>query len=231
MTRDLPLLILAATVCAYWATVIGLAVHKRLRHGRGAGVWPRQRAERVLWLLIGPDVLAWIALPVLACADRASWLAPPAWAAEMPALALRWTAALMGVGCYLASLVCWRRMGRSWSMAVVPKEKVELVTSGPYRWVRHPIYALSILLMIASAAVLPIVPMLLLAAAHTLTLTLKARNEERYLTRQIGAAYLTYIASVGRFWPRWSSAAAPRSTAADHGSGQAPADHESRPAA
>jgi MFS family permease len=47
--------------------------------------------------------------------------------------------------------------------------------------VRHPIYGYQILLMLASLAVLPTVPMLVVAAVHLALMLSKSRNEEAYL--------------------------------------------------
>jgi protein-S-isoprenylcysteine O-methyltransferase Ste14 len=207
MVKDGPLFTLALVVSAYWATVAVLVLHRRLRHGQGAGVLPRQRFERRLWLLLVPVVLAWVVLPLLACTERLSWLRLPPWAGVPWVGAVRWIAAALALACYLLSLVCWLRMGRSWSMAVVPGRDAQLVTEGPYRWVRHPIYALSVLLMLASALVLPVAPLAVLAAAHLLAFSLKARNEERHLEERFGASYRLYCRQAGRFWPRWSSLA------------------------
>jgi len=95
-------------------------------------------------------------------------------------------------------------MGKSWRMAVTPRERTELVTTGLYAYLRHPIYALSILLMLCSAVVVATVPMLVVAAIHIALMVLKARNEERFLLTVHGDAYRSYCRRTGRFfpWPR-----------------------------
>ncbi len=57
-----------------------------------------------------------------------------------PPLALGWIAAVLTV--LGVAFAIWARthLGRNWSPAPAIKEKHELVTSGPYRFVRHPIY-------------------------------------------------------------------------------------------
>lgn len=87
-------------------------------------------------------------------------------------------------------------------MAVTPREKTRLVTTGLYRAIRHPIYALSILLMTATAVVLPTAPMIAVAVVHVTLMNLKARNEERHLLAVHGEAYADYLAGTGRFLPR-----------------------------
>jgi protein-S-isoprenylcysteine O-methyltransferase Ste14 len=93
-------------------------------------------------------------------------------------------------------------MGKSWRMAVTPGERTELVTTGLYRSIRHPIYALSIALMLCTAAILPSPPMLALAAVHVALMAMKARNEEAHLLRLHGDSYASYVARTGRFLPR-----------------------------
>ena len=54
---------------------------------------------------------------------------------------LSWPAALVALAAYLATLVCWKKMGKSWRMGIDPNETTQLIITGPYRHVRHPIYA------------------------------------------------------------------------------------------
>jgi protein-S-isoprenylcysteine O-methyltransferase Ste14 len=205
MFKDVPLFILAATVGTYWGTVALLVLYKRVRHGRSSGLLPRRGYEWRLWALIVPVVLAWITLPMLAVGGRVAWLALPDWAHDGSwAYGPRWAAAVLAVACYLMSLYSWLLLGRHWSMAIVPGQTSQLVTRGAYRWVRHPIYSLSMGLMLASAVVLPTVPMVLVACLHLVAMNLKARYEEGYLGKSFGPAYAEYCRQVGRFWPRRS---------------------------
>ena len=200
---DVPILVIASTVSAYWATVVLLVVYRRLRHGHSAGVIPRQRFERRLYRILLPVFLAWIVLPWLALSVRMPGLAVPDWATDVPVvLGIRAVAAAVAVVCYGLSLVCWLRMGRSWTMAIVPKQETRLVTAGPYRWVRHPIYALSILLMLMTAVVVQTVPMVIAAGLHFYVMWRKARHEEGHLLTHFGAEYERYCDRVGRFCPR-----------------------------
>jgi protein-S-isoprenylcysteine O-methyltransferase Ste14 len=90
-------------------------------------------------------------------------------------------------------------------MAVTPDQKTELVTTGLYGYIRHPIYALSILLMLCSAAVVPTIPMAGVAVVHILLMFTKARNEERFLLGAQGDAYARYCRRTGRFVPRFGA--------------------------
>ncbi len=198
---DVPLLILATTISTYWSTVVLLIFYRRLRHGHSAGVIPRSASSR-LWRILVPVVCGWITFPWLAAKLHVIGLAVPAWTELAPVFVLRTIAAAIAVVCYLLSLACWLRMGRNWTMAVVPRQESQLVTAGLYRWVRHPIYSLSILLMLCSAVVMPTVLMVVLAALHVYVMTRKARHEEGHLLQRFGPQYARYCEQVGRFCPR-----------------------------
>ena len=87
-------------------------------------------------------------------------------------------------------------------MGIDPAERTGLVVTGPFAFVRHPIYALSSLLMLASAAAVPHAAMLVVGAIHLAFLQWEARREERHMVRSHGEVYERYMANVGRFVPR-----------------------------
>src|SRR6476620_10287488 len=100
------------------------------------------------------------------------------------------------------TLVCWKRMGRSWRMGIDPNEKTQLVVAGPYAYVRHPIYALQSLLLLASFVAVPNALMLVVMLLGMILLQWEARREENYLLRVHGAQYEDYLRRVGRFIPK-----------------------------
>jgi protein-S-isoprenylcysteine O-methyltransferase Ste14 len=200
---DFPLLLLTATITAYWLGVGVMVVRVRRKTHRIVGLVPEQRVERLMWLVWVPLVAAWIALPYLALTKTGEPWALPVLATREPALVLlRWTAALVAVLCLASTAKCWARMGKDWRMDVGVATKTELITDGPFRRIRHPIYAFSILLMLCSATIVPTVPMLAVAAVHVALMILKARNEERHLLASHGETYERYVRRTGRFLPR-----------------------------
>jgi len=206
--KDLPAAVLTATIWAYWLCVGVMIVRIRRKTRKQAGVIPRQRLERLMWLVWVPLVAAWVTLPYLAATRSVPPWAVPDFARNPPWIALSWMAALIAIACLGLSIECWMRMGSRWRMAVVPGERTELVTSGLYAWIRHPIYALSVTLMAASAVILPTVPMLAVAAIHVSLMVIKARNEEAFLHGVHGEVYARYCAQTGRFFPRFTGRAA-----------------------
>jgi len=103
-----------------------------------------------------------------------------------------------------AALFQWaaRTMGRNWSLVARVREDHQLVTDGPFRWVRHPIYAAMALLLVGWALTGGRETYLLIALPIFLIGTLiRTTQEEALLQRQFGAHYDDYAARVKRFVP------------------------------
>ena len=101
---------------------------------------------------------------------------------------------------------CWwarRHLGRFWSAEVTRKEAHRVVDTGPYRFVRHPIYT-GFIMIYAGMAIICASPMGVLAfAMMALGLWLKARVEEQFLMEELGiAAYGSYRARTPMLMPR-----------------------------
>ncbi len=204
---DFPLVLLTATIWAYWFSVGFMIVRLRRRTRKLVGLVPEQRVERYMWLVWVPLVAAWCALPYLAQFRTEPPLGLPEFARPPAYAMLRWTAAGVALACLLLTIRCWARMGSDWRMDVAVSKPTNLITDGLFRHIRHPIYAFSMLLMLCSAAILPTLPMAVIATIHIVLMNLKARNEERHLLRAHGEAYQRYLARTGRFFPRVSGPA------------------------
>jgi protein-S-isoprenylcysteine O-methyltransferase Ste14 len=130
--------------------------------------------EAVPGVPVGEMVVAW-SLLVAACAAGALLTG------EFSRTSLRAGAPLLLVGGLLA-LAAVRALGRG----------RELVTRGPYRWVRHP-YFLGILLMLVGAIVaMRSLPALILLYPTVRITAQRARREEHNLALRFGDAYLAY---------------------------------------
>lgn len=102
------------------------------------------------------------------------------------------------------AIAVWARycIGEYWSARVTLKEGHQIIRSGPYRFVRHPIYT-GILLAAAGTAIVVgewrgTLAVCLLLAAHSL----KAWREERLLFTEFGEQYQAYRRSTGFLFPR-----------------------------
>lgn len=96
--------------------------------------------------------------------------------------------ALAGVMLSGLLLTWWARLhlGLLWSSAISRKEDHRIVDTGPYAFVRHPIYTGLITALLATSTVEATVTALMGAALIAFGLWLKARSEERFLVAELG---------------------------------------------
>jgi protein-S-isoprenylcysteine O-methyltransferase Ste14 len=113
-------------------------------------------------------------------------------------------------GAGLAALgiaICfWARwhLGSNWSGTVTLKEGHELIGSGPYRAIRHPIYT-GILLALLGTAVQMGQPRAFLAVLVALaSFYVKARREESFLAEEFGERFAAHAKRTGMFLPHFS---------------------------
>jgi protein-S-isoprenylcysteine O-methyltransferase Ste14 len=103
-----------------------------------------------------------------------------------------------------AALFFWaaRTMGANWSIMARMRQGHELVTSGPFAIVRHPIYLAMLLFMLSLATATAHESALWAAVPVFVVGTLiRTTREEALLRAEFGASYDSYAARVKRFIP------------------------------
>jgi protein-S-isoprenylcysteine O-methyltransferase Ste14 len=105
----------------------------------------------------------------------------------------------LGVG-----LAVWARrtLGQNWSAAVTLKESHELIRSGPYARIRHPIYSGVILGLLGTALAIGEWRALVGAAVLFASYFIKSRKEENLLAHEFGPAFQEHRSRTGMFLPR-----------------------------
>ena len=93
-------------------------------------------------------------------------------------------------------------LGRKWSSAPMVREQHELIRSGPYRVVRHPIYTGILLAMIGTFLASGKVRGLLAVSFVWIGWTIKSRIEEEFMMRTFGAQYEEYRQTTAALFPR-----------------------------
>jgi protein-S-isoprenylcysteine O-methyltransferase Ste14 len=96
----------------------------------------------------------------------------------------------------------WARahLGRNWGMPMSVKDDPELITSGPYRLVRHPIYTGVVIALMGTALVVGL-RLWIVAAAFFAYLLYSASHEEREMTRRFPDRYPEYRAHTKKLVP------------------------------
>lgn len=115
------------------------------------------------------------------------------------------TGAVAALGCALCAagigFAIWARLslGDNWGMPMTLREQPELVTRGPYAFVRHPIYTGMTFAMLGTALVVP--PYWALVVACCVYFGFGARREEKDMLAQFPEQYAAYRRRTKMFFP------------------------------
>jgi protein-S-isoprenylcysteine O-methyltransferase Ste14 len=164
----------------YWSLAALSARPTRRRESLGS------RLAHLLPLTVGGVLLAWRALPWAALSRR---LWPPSPFPDWIGVAL-----LAGG----LAFAVWARvhLGSNWSGTVTVKEGHELVRSGPYAQVRHPIYTGLLAAVLGTAIASDTVRAALAFAIIAAALARKLRTEEAFMRATFPGEYERYSAAV-----------------------------------
>ena len=179
-----------------WA--IGYAHRKAMRKHGSRFAQCANEYKPLVWIrvLLGFPLWAFL-IDWLASAGWFPWalVSLPMWA--------RWSG--VGFGVVVAALMWWTMLalGSNYRGTMGLHANHELVTHGPYRFVRHPMNAffplVSIFLFLLSANwVLGVVALILIGTISIV----RAPMEERQLIERFGKEYRAYMRRTGRFFPR-----------------------------
>lgn len=140
----------------------------------------------VAWTLVGLQAVLLVGLVLVPTSDDWPEL-------DAPAVAL----VAIGVGLGLWSIAVF---GRGVTPSPLPAASASMVTRGPYRWVRHPMYTAVLILSAGVALRSRNLVALVLFVVLAGFFVLKARWEEHRLVATY-PSYATYATKVGRFLP------------------------------
>ncbi len=93
-------------------------------------------------------------------------------------------------------------LGTNLADTVVTKARHTLITSGPYRWGRHPFYVVFALAVAANSLVTANWFLALTCVISVALIVIRRRQEEEELIEWFGDEYRGYLARTGRFFPR-----------------------------
>jgi len=177
--------------------VLPIMIYHRVRaHAGGEKLDRRQEGLFILFTLrpIGLAVMAGL-FTFMVNPARMAWSSMP-----LP-IWLRWTG--VGFGVAGGALLLWtlRNLGRNLTDTVVTRRKHTLVTTGPYRRVRHPFYVAVALIMLSNALAAANWFLLIGGAAAISLLAIRVRIEEAQLLARFGGAYEAYMKRTHRFLP------------------------------
>lgn len=192
--------VVAGSGLVYWAGVFVNARRVQRKIGRSPNMTPRGTKERVLWIGWLLIIAGWIGQPFFVRLETAcAFVRLHAACLEPVSLMIGILLVLAG---YAGTLWCYAIMGSAWRIGVNQEEKNQLVTAGPFARVRHPIYALQVVMLAGALLLLPTIFSAVLLVLHLVCVWLKAADEEAYLIATHGESYRAHILRTGRLFPK-----------------------------
>lgn len=194
-------LIFRGLTLAILVTILSISARFRRRADREGGALRGENGLRLVLILRLLSLV--VLLPLLGYLINPAWVS---WARiELPSW-LRWLGAAGGALAVPLAIWVLGSIGTNISPSHATREGHQLVTHGPYRWVRHPLY---------SAGMVLCVSLTLLTALWTLgvgmliplaVLLWRTPREEARLIEAFGDEYRAYMRRTGRFFPRLRAA-------------------------
>ncbi len=142
----------------------------------------------IMWLsviiyLLNPDGMAWSSLNL------------PFWLRSVG----------VGLGIFTLPLAYWvfSSLGKNITTTVAIRKNHSLVTHGPYRWIRHPLYMVGALFFSSISLLTANWFIALSGLTMLLMLWVRLPKEEANLLERFGDEYRIYMARTERFLPKW----------------------------
>ncbi len=181
----------------FLANFLIVATHRAQARKAGGDVSQKEEGAAI-WIplrLLG--LAGWLSLFVYMINPR--WMD---WSSVVLPNWLRWVG--VGIVTLVIPLAYWstRAIGNNVTRTVVTREDHELITHGPYRWVRHPLYAVGILFFSGLSLIAANWFMATTLALALVLVILRIPREEAMLIERFGDAYRDYQRRTGRFFPR-----------------------------
>jgi protein-S-isoprenylcysteine O-methyltransferase Ste14 len=149
------------------------------------------RILRVFIFLIAIVLLSTTRIPL-------PWLYLQLWPAGLLPF---WLGAAVTIAGLLFAVWAREHLGSNWSRSVTIKQGHELITTGPYAVVRHPIYTGILIGFLGMAIAISQVRGFIVFVLIFLALWIKLRMEEQWMRSQFGEAYAAYVRQTAALVP------------------------------
>lgn len=177
-------------------TAISLRYLKKAKAGstifrrREEGI-PLSVAIVVFYLAYGVGVVTYFLNP--------NWMA---WSAVVIPLWIRWAGSLPLL--FGAFWIIWglHHIGGNLTISIRTREDHALITTGPYEWVRHPLYTAGIVESVGVCLMMANWFVVVSAGLFWTLIAVRTPREEKKLIEKFGDAYCQYMQRVGRFVPK-----------------------------
>lgn len=172
----------------------------------------RRKADRATGEKISRKVDGTAMMTIIRLGGLILWMSPfvylinPAWMAwskiGLPEW-VRWLGALLGILCSIGIYWLFSSIGSGITPTSATRKQHVLVTSGPYRWVRHPLYTLGSSLFISFGMMADNWFIAALGLLTFILMAIRTPKEEKNLVDKFGDDYREYMKRTGRFLPKF----------------------------
>lgn len=179
--------------------------------GMGISSYFRLKADRDTGEKIPRKVDGSFFMTIIRLGGLILWLSPlvylinPAWMAwskiGLPE-SVRWLGVGIGILCTFGIYWLFSSIGTGITPTSATRQQHQLVTKGPYRWVRHPLYTVGSSMFIAFGMMADNWFIALLGVLAFLGMAARTPKEEANLIEKFGDEYREYMKRTGRFFPK-----------------------------
>lgn len=179
--------------------------------GVGISSYFRRKADRETGEKISRKVDGTVTMTMIKIGGLILWFSPliylirPGWMAwskvGLPDWT-RWLGVAIGILCVLGIYWLFSSIGSGITPTSATREQHKLVTSGPYRWVRHPLYTVGSSLFISFGMMADNWFIAALGILAFIGMAIRTPKEEANLIEKFGDEYRQYMKRTGRFFPK-----------------------------
>jgi protein-S-isoprenylcysteine O-methyltransferase Ste14 len=179
--------------------------------GIGISGYFRRKADRDSGESISRKVDGTLTMNLIRIGGLILWFSPlvylinPAWMAwskvGLPEW-VRWLGVVIGVLCVFGIYWLFSSIGSGITPTSGTRKEHKLVTSGPYRWVRHPLYTVGSSMFLAFGMMADNWFVALLGILAFIGMAIRTPKEEANLIEKFGDEYRDYMKRTGRFFPK-----------------------------
>ena len=179
--------------------------------GIGISTYFRRKADRDKGESISRKVDGTLTMNLIRIGGLILWFSPlfylinPAWMAwskiGLPEW-VRWLGVVLGILCVFGIYWLFSSIGSGITPTSATRKEHKLVTSGPYRWVRHPLYTVGSSLFIAIGMMADNWFIAMLGLLAFIGMAIRTPKEEANLVEKFGDEYRDYMKRTGRFFPK-----------------------------
>lgn len=182
--------------------------------GAGISIYFRSKADRNSGGSISRNADGNLMMTVIRLVGLVLWLSPlvylahPAWMGwskiGLPDW-VRWLGVGIGILCVLGIYWLFISIGSGITPTSATRKEHELVTSGIYRWVRHPLYTVGSSFIGAFGLMADNWFIIIMAALAFIAMAIRTPKEEANLIAKFGDEYRNYMKTTGAFLPKLKS--------------------------